>query len=117
MLCLDGSSKPSSLFKGAEELEEDVLMEMEERAVKDCLTKSGHTPPEDAVYETPSDYEPLSVNMGQMTVYRYSLRCVCNQELLRPDQKCAKFLPFHRQRWSAFMGPAGDAHFHSAGET
>ena len=37
-------------------------MELEERAVKDCLTKSGHMPPDDAVYETPSDYAPLSVN-------------------------------------------------------
>ena len=114
---MDGANLRILFLTGTEDIEEDVLLKLEERAVKDCLAKSGHTPPEDAVYETPSEYEPLSVNMGQMTVYRYSLRCVCNQELLRPDQKCAKFLPFHRQRWSAFMGPAGDAHFHSAGET
>ena len=106
-----------SLFTGADELEEDALMELEERAVNDCLTKSGRMPPTDAVYETPSEYAPLSVNMGQMTVYRYSLRCVCNQELLRPDQKCAKFLPFHRQRWSAFMGRSGDARFDASKES
>jgi hypothetical protein len=59
---------------------------LEEKAVDDCIKKSGHEPPRDAVYETPTAYSPLSVNMGQMTVYRYSLRCVCNQELLRADQ-------------------------------
>ncbi len=116
-------------------LDEESLLKLEASAVADCLKKSGHQPDESAVYETPSSYQPLKVNMGQMTVYRYGLRCVCRQELLRPDQesilrifltelyeviifiyvyciqRCAKFLPYSHQRWSGFMGSHGNALF------
>ena len=47
------------------------------------MKKSGHTPASDGIYETPSDYDPLAVNMGQLTVFRFTLKCKCNEELLR----------------------------------
>ena len=39
-----------------------------------CLKKSRHFPAKDAIYETPSDYDPLALNMGQLVVHRISLR-------------------------------------------
>jgi hypothetical protein len=39
-----------------------------------CLKKTRHFAPKDAIYETPSDYDPLALNMGQMVVYRFSVR-------------------------------------------
>ena len=42
-----------------------------------CLKASGHFAPAGAVYETPSDYDPLSINLGQLAVYRVQLRCRC----------------------------------------
>ena len=45
-----------------------------------CLKKSRHFPAKDAIYETPSDYDPLALNMGQLVVHRISLRF--NQILL-----------------------------------
>ena len=40
-----------------------------------CLQRSQHLPRKGIHYETPSNYEPFAVNMGQMTVYRYTIRC------------------------------------------
>ena len=40
-----------------------------------CLKRSQHLPRKGIHYETPSNYEPFAVNMGQMTVYRFRIRC------------------------------------------
>ena len=37
---------------------------------QECLEASGHLAPGDAVYETPRDYNPLAINMGQLIIYR-----------------------------------------------
>ena len=46
------------------------MEEIEEK----CLKKSKHFPAKEAIYETPSDYDPLALNMGQLVVHRISLR-------------------------------------------
>jgi len=58
-------------------LSDDDLSVLKENILNECLKKSGHGPNKDAVYETPSEYDPFKVNMGQLTVYRFTLRCVC----------------------------------------
>ena len=79
------------------------------------MKKNGHWPKGDGIYETPSDYDPLTVNMGQLTVYRFSLRCQCNENLLREEidgyQRCGQFLPYENQGWPSFMGVFGDSKF------
>ena len=45
---------------------EELTSEVEE----ECLKASGHFAPGDAVYETPSDFDPLAINMGQLIIYR-----------------------------------------------
>lgn len=58
----------------------------------------------------PSDYDPLSVNMGSLTVYRFTLRCKCDRSALQTDsktgklQKCGQFMPFDQQGWPSYAG-------------
>ena len=49
---------------------EDQLAELTSEVEEACLKASGHFAPGDAVYETPSDYDPLAINMGQLIIYR-----------------------------------------------
>ena len=57
---------------------DDLSVEVENIETK-CLKKSGHLAKDNLIYETPSDYDPLSINMGQMMVYRFSIRCICDK--------------------------------------
>ena len=78
------------------------------------MKKSGHWP-KDGIYETPSEYDPLAVNMGQLTIYRFMLKCKCNEDYLREEQdgyqRCGQFLPYEKQGWPAYMGLSGDSRF------
>ncbi|XP_065292002.2 protein FAM234B isoform X2 [Dermacentor albipictus] len=47
-------------------------------------------------------YDPFDRRMGQMTVYRVRLQCVCD--------RCAGPLPFRHQRWPAYMGAGADCY-------
>ena len=76
---------------------------------EECLKASGHFAREDAVYETPSDYDPLSINMGQLIVYRFMLRCKCQSSRLGYSQSCATIRPYQDQSWPAYMGMMGDS--------
>ena len=75
---------------------------------EDCLKVTNHFARPDGVYETPSDYDPLSINMGQLVIYRFSLRCKCDSSRLRYGEKCSKVLPYDKQGWPAYMGAMGD---------
>ena len=83
---------------------------------KECLKTSGHfASTDDAVYETPSDYDPLSINMGQLIVYRYMLRCKCKSSSVGYGQKCATILPYDNQGWPALMGRWGNSIYNRIG--
>ena len=49
-----------------------------------CLKRSQHLPRKGIHYETPSNYEPFAVNMGQMTVYRFTIRCKVSSIIFCP---------------------------------
>ena len=76
---------------------------------EECLKASGHFARDDAIYETPSDYDPLSINMGQLIVYRFMLRCKCQSSRLGYSQSCATIRPYQDQAWPAYMGRMGDS--------
>ena len=99
------------IFSDLDQLTEEELTVLKDNILSDCLKKSGHGPNKDAIYETPSDYDPFKVNMGQLTVFRFTLRCVCKESLLGDSRQCGKFLPYGQQGWPSFMGKAGDARF------
>ena len=72
-----------------------------------CLKKSRHFPAKDAIYETPSDYDPLALNMGQLVVHRISLRF--NQFFYRipvisnlmHSECCSMDNPDSKSKWSS----------------
>ncbi|XP_044747625.1 uncharacterized protein LOC123308894 [Coccinella septempunctata] len=49
------------------------------------------------------------LNLGQMTVYRLRIECQCN--LVKRNEKCAKFLPESDQSWPSYLGRRGDGTF------
>ena len=49
---------------------EEQLPELTSEVEEKCLNATGHFAPRDAVYETPSDYDPVAINMGQLIIYR-----------------------------------------------
>ena len=91
--------------------EVDELSNQYQEIVMKCLKSKGHLPPEQETYETPSDYSPFAVNMGQLTVHRFTLRCKCKKDLLKFGQACGRFVDYENQRWPAFMGRWANAKF------
>ena len=82
---------------------------------EDCLKSTNHFAKADATYETPSDYDPLSINMGQLIIYRFTLSCTCDQSKLSYGEACASVLPYSRQGWPAYMGAGGDSVYRRQG--
>ncbi|XP_048257876.1 uncharacterized protein LOC124125677 isoform X2 [Haliotis rufescens] len=82
---------------------------------KDCIKESGHELPDDGVYESQDDYNPFSIHMGQMTVYRVRITCTClNTTMSAPqnqNKRCSQMLPYDHQRWPAYMGRFADSHW------
>ena len=96
------------------DLSEEKSMNLVTEIEEECLKSSGHFARPDGIYETPSDYDPLSINMGQLMVYRFTLRCKCDPRKLGSGQTCASILPFSRQGWPAYMGRLGDSVYRRA---
>lgn len=53
--------------------------------------------------------EVSQMRMGQLTLYRVRLECLC--VLLKKGDRCAKFLPVAKQKWPSYMGKLGDGVF------
>lgn len=102
-------------FPDIEDISDDEFLSLQREAVQKCMKANGHWPKGDGIFETPSEYDPLAVNMGQLTVYRFRLKCKCNENLLREEengyQRCGQFLPYDQQGWPSFMGINGDSNF------
>ena len=84
---------------------DQMRLEIEE----DCLKATNNVAKPDAIYKTPSDYDPLSINMGQLIIYRFTLRCRCDESKLNYGEACASVLPYNKQGWPAYMGTMGDS--------
>ena len=60
-------------------------------------------------YASP-EYDPFSLKMGQLTVYRFRIRCACGDSGSSLfGRGCAKMKPYEEQIWPAFMGLKGDS--------
>ena len=57
------------LFSDIEDISDDDFLALQGQTLDACLEKSGRKKV-DGIYETPSEYDPFTVNMGQLTVYR-----------------------------------------------
>ena len=100
-------------MKGSEDNHnfDQMKVEIEE----DCLKATNHFAKPDATYETPSDYDPLSINMGQLIIYRFTLSCTCDKAKLSYGEACASVLPYSRQGWPAYMGAEGGGGYRRQG--
>ena len=103
------------IISDIEDISDDDFLALQGQTLEECLKKSGHGPRGDGIYETPSKYDPFTVNMGQLTIYRFTLKCKCNEDLLREEedgyQRCGQFLPYDKQGWPSYMGMRGDSIF------
>ncbi len=73
-------------------------------AVTKCVNRNGD-------YDPDEKYDPFSLKMGQLTVFRMRLKCKCSMEKLREGETCGQVLDFSRQRWPSYMGMMGDSVF------
>lgn len=78
-------------------------------AVNECLKKKQQQTDEDQIFVSQSDYDLYKVHFGSLTVYRFTLKCKCNN--LSPSKKCAKFLPMSEQGWGGYMGTLTNSFF------
>lgn len=53
--------------------------------------------------------EVSSLRLGQITVYRIRVQCVCRE--LKNNQKCAKLLQVEDQGWASYLGKFGNGLF------
>ena len=58
-------------FADIEDISDDDFLALQSQTLEECLTKTGHKSRGDGIFETPSQYDPFTVNMGQLTIYRY----------------------------------------------
>lgn len=83
----------------------DIKLSTYENKVKECLAERGL---DYKYFEEASDRENMKVSLGQMTIYRMQLQCVCPQDIL-PGETCKNIL--RRQSWPAHLGAAGNGYF------
>ncbi|XP_071841954.1 uncharacterized protein [Apostichopus japonicus] len=62
----------------------------------------------------PLNIYPFNLDAGILTVYRLRLKCDCDlsPSLNSSARRCAKMLPYHRQRWPAYLGRHTNSFFH-----
>ncbi|GAB6019216.1 hypothetical protein CHUAL_000827 [Chamberlinius hualienensis] len=82
----------------------------EDAVTQECIEENRHLSSLTAnrTYESQTEYDPFSIHMGQMTIYR--LRITCNCKHLNDNKRCANVLPYDKQMWAAYMGTKGDSH-------
>ena len=59
-------------------------------------------------YEEAMDKENVKIPLGQMTLYRMQLQCMCPEDLL-PGQTCKEISK--QQSWSQYLGTTGNGYF------
>ncbi|XP_050585216.1 uncharacterized protein LOC126919724 isoform X1 [Bombus affinis] len=75
--------------------------------IKECLGERGIN--YKANLET-SNKKDLKISLGQMTIYRMKLECMCPEDML-PNQSC-KNISLH-QNWPEYLGSGGNGYFKS----
>lgn len=85
--------------------EKKLQYEQNDDIVKECLNERGV---DYKTYQEASDKENFKISLGQMTIYRIKLECICPEDML-PNQSC-KNISSH-QSWSEYLGLHGNGYF------
>lgn len=88
--------------------EELGIYDAGDSAVNECLKKKQQAN-KDGIFISQSDYDIYEVHFGSLTVYRFSLKCKCNN--LPSSKRCGKFLPMSQQGWGGYMGTLNNGYF------
>lgn len=73
--------------------------------IKECLDERGVNY---KINQETSNGDDLKISLGQMTVYRMKLECMCPEDML-PNQSCRN-ISMH-QNWPEYLGSGGNGYF------
>ncbi|XP_024868118.1 uncharacterized protein LOC112452235 isoform X1 [Temnothorax curvispinosus] len=73
--------------------------------ISECLAERGINY---RLYQESKDRENTKIALGQMTIYRMKLECVCPEDML-PNQTCRNISS--RQSWPEYLGSFGNGYF------
>lgn len=73
--------------------------------ISECLSERGINY---KIYQESMDRENIKIALGQMTIYRIKLECVCPEDML-PNQTCRN-ISLH-QSWPEHLGSSGNGYF------
>jgi len=73
--------------------------------ITECLSERGINY---RLYQESKDRENIKTALGQMTIYRMKLECVCPEDML-PNQTCRNISS--HQSWSEYLGSSGNGYF------
>ncbi|EFN80767.1 uncharacterized protein LOC105186548 [Harpegnathos saltator] len=85
--------------------ENKLQYKKEDDIVNECLLERGVNY---RLYQESMDRENTRIPLGQMTIYRMKLECVCPEDML-PNQICKNISLY--QSWPAHLGSSGNGHF------
>ena len=77
-------------------------------AVNYCLKDK--TKDKGRIYQSQSTYDPKNIHLGSMTVYRFNIKCICNNAASDSEQ-CSRMLPMSQQGWGGYMGSVGNGFY------
>ncbi|KAK1136096.1 hypothetical protein K0M31_000665 [Melipona bicolor] len=73
--------------------------------IKECLDERGVNY---KVHQETNNGDNLKISLGQMTIYRMKLECMCPEDML-PNQSCRN-ISMH-QSWPEYLGSGGNGYF------
>jgi len=86
-------------------LENKLQYKKDDDIISECLSERGVNY---RLYQESMDRENTKISLGQMTIYRMKLECVCPKDML-PNQTC-KNISVH-QNWPEHLGSSGNGYF------
>ncbi|XP_076244966.1 uncharacterized protein LOC143185665 isoform X2 [Calliopsis andreniformis] len=85
--------------------EKRLQYKQNDEIIKECLAERGI---DYKIYQEATDRENFKISLGQMTIYRMKLECVCPEDML-PNQSCKNISS--EQSWSEYLGSHGNGYF------
>ena len=101
--CFPGKVKP-----GPQDNVKNGFYDEGDEAVNFCLKNKKVE--KGRIYQSQSTYDPKNIHLGSMTVYRFNIKCVCN-DVSSVNERCSRVLPMSHQGWGGYMGSVGNGFF------
>lgn len=86
-------------------LENRFEYKKDDNIIGECLSERGINY---RLYQESKDRENTKIALGQMTIYRMKLECVCPEDML-PNQTCRNISS--HQSWPEYLGSSGNGYF------